>query len=1376
MLATLPITGFAEPVDQAFMGSVRPILAKHCFRCHSGEKVEAEIDFGQMNSFARARQDIGVWLKVEEMLASGQMPPKDSPQPSDEDRRKLLGWTRDLLRSEAKALANDPGHVLLRRLSNVEYTNTVRDLTGIPLDPARDFPTDGAAGEGFSNVGSALVMSPALLEKYLAAAKGIAAHAVLLPDGFRFSPQTTQRDWTDELVARIQAIYARYSDDEGRIPFDRYLKVTIAQRDKLVTGTAFEVVAAENGLSPRYLKTLWEVLSSKEPSLVLGPLRERWRKANPADVPALLKEIARWQGPLWRTNNVGYFKVWKEPVTPIVDQVTLRQKLSAAPAEDVSHWTLTSTTAAGPPGAQLLWKQPRLEGAAQPTVLLRDLPRLHARLRAKAARELALSDRYLNAAASIYTTKADVTKLAAAEKLDADILRQWLALVGISTGQAGGITGHLSDKIEKVSGYAAVNGWGKFETPSLIANASNELYHIPGELPGHSLVVHPAPDAWIAVGWQCPLEADFRIEAEVADAHAGCGNGVAWSLELRGGGFHRTLARGAFNDGGKADLKPVDRVHLVAGDIISLVITSRDHNHGCDTTHIDLRIRESSGTRAWNLAKEASADILAANPRGDQYGHRAVWHFYTGKDDQAGSGFEIPVGSLLAEWRASIADPARRAKASAIAGQLLQLVMAEKPTLSPANDSLRRMLRALDGPLFALLDEAKLLGSPGDGAEAPDANVGLFIVGSKEPVRFEPSGDVRVPAGQAIEARLPADMIGQRELVVDVAIPADSDPGIVAQAALRPGTLSLASASFPAPLEPERPMIARPGTVGGARLEGEMALFRQHFPPAACYRRIVPVDEVITLVLFHREDEPLARLLATPAEAAALDRYWSELRFVSQDALRIWGAFDQFIGFASQENRVPEFEPLRKPIRARAETFEQQLRQAEPVHVQALLDFAARAYRRPLSEVEGRELRALYARLRKEPLPHDEAFRLLLARVLVAPDFLYKVERPAVGKQPAPVSDWELASRISYFLWSSTPDAELLGLAASNRLHEPEVLKAQIARLRRDARVRSLATEFGCQWLDIKGFDHHNDKNEKLFPQFANLRGPMYEEAVRFFIDLAQEDRSILSILNADETSLNDALAKHYGIAGVAGAEWRRVPGMRQAGRGGILGMAATLAAHSGASRTSPILRGNWVSETLLGERLPKPPPNVPQLPESEGDAGLSVRQLVEKHRALPQCAVCHDKIDPLGLALEAYDTIGRRRERDLGGRPIDATSRLKDGTTIAGIDGLRQYLLERRRDDFLRNFCRKLLGYALGRGLTLADQPLVDQMVEGSRQKGYAFSSLLETIVLSRQFRYQRGAEGPVSTAQMNLENPVSSANARLANQTPTALSETTR
>ena len=369
--------------------------------------------------------------------------------------------------------------------------------------------------------------------------------------------------------------------------------------------------------------------------------------------------------------------------------------------------------------------------------------------------------------------------------------------------------------------------------------------------------------------------------------------------------------------------------------------------------------------------------------------------------------------------------------------------------------------------------------------------------------------------------------------------------------------------------------------------------------------------------------------------------------------------------------------------------------------------------------------------------------RSLLARVLVSPNFLYRIEQPPAGVKPQPVSGWELAGRLSYFLWSSTPDDELFRLAATGSIRDPEVLVRQAGRMLGDDRTRALAVEFAAQWLGFREFDQDQGKNERLFPTFARRRADMYEESVRFFEELFSRDGSVIDMLDADYTYLNQELADHYGIPDVSGSGWRRVQGIKRYQRGGLLGMGSMLSKQSGASRTSPVLRGNWIFETLLGNHLPKPPPNVPELPEDERHTqGLTVRQMVERHRSLPGCASCHDKIDPLGLALEGFDPIGRRRTRDLAGRPVDAGVRLQPGIEFQDLSGLRTYLLEQRREEFLANFCRKLLGYALGRSVEVSDEKLLAEVLQALERADFRFSAAVATIVRSPQFLHQRGRD----------------------------------
>jgi hypothetical protein len=634
---------------------------------------------------------------------------------------------------------------------------------------------------------------------------------------------------------------------------------------------------------------------------------------------------------------------------------------------------------------------------------------------------------------------------------------------------------------------------------------------------------------------------------------------------------------------------------------------------------------------------------------------------------------------------------------------------------------------------------------------------GLFGKHSKGAARIDDSS-LYVRAPSVVEVRLPADLVSNSEFATTGAL--DQTTGaegsvqlelLTAKPEARAGLLPTGTmvrdgnglwSSNNQTVAYAMPVVVNEHSAARRRVEAAFEEFRQMFPAALCYTKIVPVDEVVTLTLFHREDDHLSRLMLTSSEKIKLDRLWDELHYVSRDPLTLVDAFEQIWQFATQDADPSAFEPLRKPIQAGATAFRQRLLDTEPRHIDAVLEFADRAYRRPLTQMEKVQLRGLYAQLRAEGLSHEDSIHLMLARVLVTPSFLYRGENSPPGQRPVHVSDYELASRLSYFLWSSMPDAELRAAAASGQLRTPAGIAGQTRRMLRDPRVRRMASEFGLAWLHIYDFDSLDEKSERHFPEFRNLRASMYEEPIRFFTDFFANSGSITGLLNADYTFVNEALAKLYGIPGVSGPEWRRVDGMGKYGRGGVIGEAAVLAKESGASRTSPILRGNWILEVLLGERLPRPPKDVPLLPADEATESLTMRQLTEKHTSDKSCSGCHSRIDAYGYTLERFDAIGRYRNKDLGDRPINDRATFKDGAEAEGLGGLRNYLLSTRRDAFVHQFCRKLLGYSLGRAVQLSDEPLLTEIEARLGASGYHVGTAIDMIVASRQFQEIRGRD----------------------------------
>ena len=353
---------------------------------------------------------------------------------------------------------------------------------------------------------------------------------------------------------------------------------------------------------------------------------------------------------------------------------------------------------------------------------------------------------------------------------------------------------------------------------------------------------------------------------------------------------------------------------------------------------------------------------------------------------------------------------------------------------------------------------------------------------------------------------------------------------------------------------------------------------------------------------------------------------------------------------------------------------------AEPSHLKSLVEFAARAYRRPLSVEEKLDLRAYYEQCRKKDrLGHEPAMRESVVAVLMSPDFLFRFTE--ANKAIQPLSDFELANRLSYFLWSSMPDDELLSRAAAGDLHKPAVLVAQARRMLKDARVRGLAVEFGGGWLDIRRFEEIGTVDRDRFPSFTNeLRDAMFEEPVRFLMDVIQSNRSILDCLYANDTFLNPVLAQHYGIPARSkqANEWVRYDDAHQFERGGLLPMAVFLTKNAPGLRTSPVKRGNWVAKNVLGERISPPPAEVPELPRDEAELDLPLREVLARHRNDANCAACHARFDSLGLVFEGFGPIGERRQKDLAGRPIDAAATFPGGGEGSGLEGLRSYIRER--------------------------------------------------------------------------------------------------
>jgi hypothetical protein len=406
---------------------------------------------------------------------------------------------------------------------------------------------------------------------------------------------------------------------------------------------------------------------------------------------------------------------------------------------------------------------------------------------------------------------------------------------------------------------------------------------------------------------------------------------------------------------------------------------------------------------------------------------------------------------------------------------------------------------------------------------------------------------------------------------------------------------------------------------------------------------------------------------------------------------------------------------------------------------------ATRAYRRPARPDEVERL----ARLVEQTVDGGESFergmQLALRAVLISPHFLYQVEldpeeappQPGLGR---PLDDWELATRLSYFLWSSMPDEQLFARAADGSLHRPEVLEAEARRLLANGKAKALVQNFATQWLQIRNLAGHR-ADRKRFPGFDDeLRTAMARETELFFEAVMREDLSVRTFIDADFTFLNQRLARHYGIEGVEGSDFRKVA-LKGGMRGGVLTQASVLTVTSNPTRTSPVKRGRWVLEQLLGTPPPPPPPGVPELKTPDkSEHPTSVRQRLELHRSDPACAACHKKMDPLGFGLENFDAVGVWRDQEAEA-PVDATGVLPNGQRFHGPAELKAVLLTKEKQ-FRRSLATKLLTYALGRGTEPYDRAAIDEICEKVAGNGDRFSSMILAIVKSDPFQKRRGPE----------------------------------
>jgi hypothetical protein len=513
-------------------------------------------------------------------------------------------------------------------------------------------------------------------------------------------------------------------------------------------------------------------------------------------------------------------------------------------------------------------------------------------------------------------------------------------------------------------------------------------------------------------------------------------------------------------------------------------------------------------------------------------------------------------------------------------------------------------------------------------------------------------------------------------------------------------------------------------------------------------------DAFVLKVKYQRSDRFFTENMVDGEDRARLNHAWNDL-FGS------WPYHDAYLTMLAEHYRVDpkglriaDMTPARvarwpaaarsyvTSLKAHYDEVTRAFAAAQPGHVTDALAFASRAWRRPLTAPEKEGLRAFYRKSRTvNKLDHDDAIRAVVARILVSPAFLYRVET-VTGAVEKPLNGWEMASRMSFFLWSSIPDDELRRAAAAGELSDPAQVAKQVKRMTADPRARRLATEFFGQWLGFYHFDQYRGVDTTRFPEFTDeVKAAMYDEAISTFEYIVRQERPVKEILHADYAFLNDRLAKFYGITSDVKLPEQvvKVEAARAFDRGGALRLGSVLTTTSAPLRTSPVKRGDWVLRRILGTPTPPPPADAGTLPgDDKSFEGQTLRERLTAHKRNATCASCHVRIDPLGFPLEGFDPVGRPRTTYADGKPVDNSAEMADKKTISGSEGLLSYLAS-QDSQVMTTLSRKMLGYALGRTVLVSDRPLIADMTAAGGSA--TFSDLATRIVLSRQFRHVQGS-----------------------------------
>ena len=741
----------------------------------------------------------------------------------------------------------------------------------------------------------------------------------------------------------------------GRLPLEKSLTALAAERAALSSGTkSIADVARERGLSAKYLGLLWAMLHDPQPSLVLDSIRAKWRAGT-----LVAADVEAWQKSLWRFASVGHIgkkngpRGWQEPVTPLASKSDMRLKLaSPVDGSDLALYLSVGDAGDGNDNDFAVWENARLVAPGRADLPLRDVRAVLQQLSKRREVVIASAARCLAAAAEAdaATERTNVMELAKQHGVETEVLAAWLDYLGIGSSGEAKLGPLLEGRMESTPDYQFIKGWTGADALSVIANSSDATVRVPGTMKAHGVAAHPSPNLAVVIAWRSPLASELRIDGSVQHAHPECGNGIAWSLELRRGHTRERLASGISEGATPINLGHFEKVRVLPGDVLAVVIGPRDGNHSCDLTAVDLVVRDEA--HEWNLANDVSPDILAGNPHADRHGNQNVWHFF-GEPATSDPAPTIPGGSLLTMWR-NTTDATERQR---LADQVQRLLERGLTTVAPKspNRELYQQLRSYSGPLLsAALRSAS--SQADDGSPSP---YGL------SPARFgrHPNGDqvdltsLCVQAPSVIEVRLPAELAEGAELVVHGRLhPATGKEGSVQMQLLatKPESVSGITAS-----KAETKLVSgqwsdnnlrtlfsdqvivNDDSEARQRFERAFNDFRQLFPAALCYTKIVPVDEVVTLTLFYREDDHLKRSDARRCTSGGPGRMWDEFR-TSANAPQAGRWLRAAVPVRHSGRRSKRLRSVSPTHHASGRSLSSTMREVEPQQVEAVLDLAER--------------------------------------------------------------------------------------------------------------------------------------------------------------------------------------------------------------------------------------------------------------------------------------------------------------------------------------------------------------------------------------------------------------------------------------------------